>query len=78
MREKSRARLGRKFELLLGQSHEYGYFDKNLIERYICLGDLFDDEPETLGQTGPTDTPYDSTNYSPIGRFVTFGIRRHW
>lgn len=50
MREKSRARLGRKFELLLGQTHEYGYFDKNLIERYICLGDLFDDEPEAADQ----------------------------
>ena len=50
MREKSRARLGRKFELLLGQSHEYGYFDKNLIERYICPGDLFDDEPEAADQ----------------------------
>lgn len=41
MREKSRARLGRKFELLLGQTHEYGFFDKNLVERYICLGDDF-------------------------------------
>lgn len=50
MREKSRARLGRKFELLLGQTHEYGYFDKNLIERYICLGDLFDDDPEAMEQ----------------------------
>ena len=50
MREKSRARLGRKFELLMGQSHEYGYFDKNLIERYICLGDMFDDEPEAADQ----------------------------
>ncbi|MEX0304020.1 MAG: dynamin family protein, partial [Leisingera sp.] len=44
MRERSRQRLGRKFELLMGQKHEYGYFDKNLIERYICLGDDFDDE----------------------------------
>ena len=50
MREKSRARLGRKFELLLGQSHEYGYFDKNLIERYICLGDMFDSEPDAADQ----------------------------
>ena len=47
MREKSKARLGRKFELLLGQEHEYTYFDKNLVERYICLGDHFDsDEPD--------------------------------
>ncbi|PCJ09705.1 MAG: hypothetical protein COB16_03160 [Rhodobacteraceae bacterium] len=42
MRERSRQRLGRKFELLMGQTHEYEYFDKNLIERYICLGDDFD------------------------------------
>ncbi|MDQ2090888.1 dynamin family protein [Marimonas arenosa] len=42
IREKSRARLGRNFELLMGQKHEYGYFDKNLLERYICLGDDFD------------------------------------
>ncbi|MCE5975114.1 dynamin family protein [Sinirhodobacter sp. WL0062] len=44
LREKSRRRLGKKFELLLGQEHEYGYFDKNLLERYICLGDDFLDE----------------------------------
>jgi len=46
MRDKSKARLGRKFELLLGQVHEYSYFDKNLVERYICLGDFFDGEPQ--------------------------------
>ena len=49
MRERSRNRLGRKFELLMGQTHEYEYFDKNLIERYICLGDDFDLEPGTVG-----------------------------
>jgi hypothetical protein len=41
MREKSRKRLGKRFELLLGQEHEYGYFDRNLLERYVCLGDDF-------------------------------------
>lgn len=46
LREKSRARLGNKFEMLLGQTHEYGYFDKNLLERYICIGDdFFEDDP---------------------------------
>lgn len=44
MREKSRDRLGKKFELLLGQEHDYGHFDKALIERYVCLGDDFDDD----------------------------------
>lgn len=43
MREKSKARLGRKFEALLGQTHDYGYFDPELIARYVCLGDDFDD-----------------------------------
>lgn len=41
LRSKAKRRLGRKFELLLGEEHEYGYFDKNLLERYICLGDDF-------------------------------------
>ena len=54
MREKSRKRLGKKFELLLGQEHEYGYFDRNLLERYVCLGDNFLDEasPEDEGKQG--------------------------
>ncbi len=43
MREKSRARLGRRFELLLGQEHDYGYFDQDLIERYVCLGEDLDE-----------------------------------
>ena len=44
MREKSRKRLGRKFELLLGQEHDYGYVDQDLIQRYVCLGDDFEDD----------------------------------
>ncbi len=46
MREKSRRRLGRKFEMLLGQEHDYGYFDEELVQRYVCLGDDFDASPE--------------------------------
>jgi signal recognition particle receptor subunit beta len=44
MREKSRQRLGRKFELLMGQEHEYGYIDEELVQRYVCLGDDLDVE----------------------------------
>jgi len=47
MREKSRARLGRRFEMLLGQSHDYDSFDEKLIERYVCLGDDFWNDTET-------------------------------
>lgn len=52
MREKSRARLGRKFEVLLGQQRDYGYFDKDLIERYVCLGEDPDEEEVASGADG--------------------------
>jgi len=44
MREKSRDRLGEKFEMLLGQQHDYNYIDGDLIQRYVCLGDDFEDD----------------------------------
>ncbi len=43
MREKTRDRLGRRFELLLGQTHDYAEFDDGLVKRYVCMGDDFDD-----------------------------------
>ena len=52
MREKSRKRLGDKFEMLLGQQHDYAYIDGDLIERYVCLGDDFEDDTETSQAQG--------------------------
>jgi GTP-binding protein EngB required for normal cell division len=52
MREKSRARLGRRFEMLLNQSHEYNHFDRALIERYVILGDDFETETDTTRAQG--------------------------
>ncbi|KMW58675.1 hypothetical protein AIOL_003654 [Candidatus Rhodobacter oscarellae] len=52
MQEKSRRRLGRKYELLLGQSHDYGTFDSSLIERYVCLGDAFDSQTDATRANG--------------------------
>ena len=52
MREKSRKRLGDKFELLLGQQHDYNYIDNDLVERYVCLGDDFEDDTETSPDQG--------------------------
>ncbi len=43
MYEKTRERLGRKFELLLGQRHNYAELDDDLVQRYVCMGDDFDD-----------------------------------
>ena len=52
MREKSMRRLGDKFEMLMGQEHKYGYFDSELIERYVCLGDDFETDTETSTSQG--------------------------
>ena len=52
MREKSRKRLGAKFEMLLGQQHDYAHVDNDLIERYVCLGDDFEDDTETSPEQG--------------------------
>ncbi len=39
VRRKTQERLGKNFELLLGQRHNYDHFNAALIERYVCLGD---------------------------------------
>ena len=46
MREKTKARLGRKFELLLGQKHNYAELNDDLVQRYVCMGDDFEDLEE--------------------------------
>lgn len=52
MRAKSQARLGKRFQMLLGQSHEYDCFDADLIQRYVCLGDDFWEEGEAPSDQG--------------------------
>ncbi len=52
MRDKSRKRLGEKFEMLLGQQHDYAHVDSDLVERYVCLGDDFEDDTETSPEQG--------------------------
>lgn len=46
VRRKTQERLGKNFELLLGQRHAYDRLDTALIERYVCLGDP--DDPDIL------------------------------
>ncbi|MEP5760769.1 MAG: dynamin family protein [Litoreibacter sp.] len=42
VQEKSRERLGRRFELLMGQTHDYEKLTDDLVQRYVCMGDDFD------------------------------------
>ncbi|MGF7170818.1 outer membrane receptor protein involved in Fe transport [Sphingobium xanthum] len=44
----------------------------------LSAQNLFNDKPSYLRVTQFYDPPYDSTNYSPIGRFVSFGITKQW
>lgn len=39
---------------------------------------LFDAAPPLIATSSVIDTPYDSTNYSAIGRFVSFTIGKKW
>lgn len=64
--------LGASYDLIGGQGRDPG------LTISFTVNNLFDDTPQAIRTTGPTDTPYDSTNFSPIGRFIAVGIRRHW
>ncbi|MBT0670621.1 TonB-dependent receptor [Novosphingobium profundi] len=44
----------------------------------LTITNLFDAMPGKISTTLFYDTPYDSTNYSPVGRFVAFEVRRTW
>lgn len=64
--------LGITYDVIRGQKREPG------LAVSLTVQNLLDFEPERIRGLGPTDTPYDSTNFSPIGRFIAFGVRRHW
>ncbi len=44
----------------------------------IAVQNVFNREPATIATTAPTDTPYDSTNYSPAGRVVSVQVSKSW
>ncbi len=48
------------------------------IELSVAMLNLFNDQPTRIATTQFSDTPYDSTNYSPVGRFVSFTVRKTW
>ncbi|WP_162875621.1 TonB-dependent receptor [Sphingomonas crusticola] len=44
----------------------------------ISAQNLLDAKPRTIVTRSPQDLPYDSTNYSPIGRFLSIAVRKTW
>lgn len=48
------------------------------LELQVAVQNVFDDKPDPIATTLFFDKPYDSTNYSPVGRFVSVTIRKKW
>jgi len=64
--------VGASYDIIAGSGRDAG------LSVSLTINNLFNDKPELIQTTGPTDTPYDSTNFSPIGRFVAIAIRQRW
>lgn len=71
VRRKSQERLGRNFELLLGQRHSYDYLDTPLIERYVCLGDPDDPALEANKQGRFADLTRSADLYLDVPQYPT-------
>ncbi len=48
------------------------------IEVTLSVQNLFNAQPDPIVTSIPYDTPYDSTNYSPVGRLIAFGLTKKW
>lgn len=44
----------------------------------VAALNMLDVPPASIATTTFTDTPYDSTNYSPVGRYLSFGVTKRW
>lgn len=48
------------------------------LELALSAQNIFNDKPSLIRTASAHFTPYDSTNYSPIGRFVSFSVIKRW
>ena len=48
------------------------------VELIASIQNVFNAKPASIATTLLYDTPYDSTNYSPVGRFVSFSVSKKW
>lgn len=44
----------------------------------VSVQNIFNDKPSVIRTSSGLEAPYDSTNYSAVGRFVSFGITKQW
>lgn len=48
------------------------------LELSLTAQNIFNAKPDQIATLLPYDAAYDSTNYSPVGRFIGFGIAKKW
>ena len=52
--------------------------DGSALDLTLAVHNLFNRKPDVIRTTGSSDTPFDSTNFSAIGRFVGLTVSRNW
>lgn len=48
------------------------------LEVGLTGNNLFNAQPTRIATTSAFDTPYDTTNYNSVGRFLAFSVRKSW
>ncbi|MFN3945629.1 MAG: TonB-dependent receptor plug domain-containing protein [Allosphingosinicella sp.] len=48
------------------------------VELRLSVINMLNEEPDTIRNTDQAAPPYDSTNQSPVGRFVGLAVRKDW
>ncbi|WP_199555254.1 TonB-dependent receptor [Sandaracinobacteroides hominis] len=48
------------------------------LELSLSAWNIFNDKPGTIATSLPYDAGFDSTNYSAVGRLISFGISKSW
>lgn len=78
LKEKTEARLGHNFKMLLGNQHSFSQYNADLIKRYVCLGeegDLQDREGRFADLTKSADLYFESDRFPyPLSLADTPGV----
>jgi outer membrane cobalamin receptor len=53
-----------------------GAFDG--LDLIVSAANLFNAKPDQIATSLPYDSPYDSTNYSPLGRVISLSVAKKW
>jgi outer membrane receptor protein involved in Fe transport len=48
------------------------------VEFSLSVQNLLNAGPDPIAVSAPYETPYDSTNYSPVGRLIAIEVRKSW